>query len=207
MKHFLAASVALVLVASASAQWQINPQVGGTFQQITKAPAGISYAARAGFIGGVDARFGDRVFVQPGLFIGRNGTFFQFADSAANSGKLFRTNLKMKLMGGFRVVDSYQFDVRVSIGPTYERVLARKVSESDIELNKDDFNDGLWSIDGAVGVDIGMFSIEPAVSFGISRIYGDNVAVQNIGSRYVTYSLTLGVNFGDDDKDELTPTP
>lgn len=104
-------------------------------------------------------------------------------------------------------MDSYQFDLRVSIGPTYERVLARKVSESDIELNKDDFNGGLWSVDGAVGLDIGMFTVEPGLSFGLSRIYNDNIAVQTIGSRYVTHLLTLGVNFGDDDKEEVTPTP
>lgn len=207
MKHFSAAMLALALSTVATAQWQINPQVGGTFQQITKAPDGITYAARAGFLAGVDFRFGNRLFVQPGAFIGRNATYFQVADSAVSSGKIFRTNLKLKLMGGYRVIDTYQFDVRISVGPTYDRVLARNVKDSDIELNDDDFNNGLWSVDGAVGLDIGRFTVEPSASFGVSRIYNDNVAVQNIGSRYVTYALTLGVNIGDDDKDELPATP
>lgn len=207
MKHLSVAILALGLSTMATAQWQINPQVGGTFQQITKAPEGITYAARAGFIGGVDFRWGNRLFVQPGAFLGYNATYFQVADSAVSSGKLFRTNLKLKLMGGYRVVDSYQFDIRVSLGPTYDRVLDRNVKDTDIELNDDDFNDGLWSVDGAVGFDIGRFTVEPSASFGLSRIYNDNVAVQNIGSRYVTYALTLGVNIGDDDKDELPATP
>ena len=206
MKHIFATTLFFALSTCATAQWQFNPQIGGTFQQITKAPTGISYAARAGFIGGLDVRFGDRVYVQPGVFIGRNATFFQVADSALTSGKLYRTNLKLKMLAGFRVVDTYQFDVRVSIGPTYDRVLARGV-DTDIELDETDFNNGLWSLDAAVGFDIGNFTVEPGASFGLSRIYNDNIAVQNIGSRYLTYVLTLGVNIGDDDKDELPVAP
>ena len=207
MKHLLAAVFLVALSMTATAQWQVNPQLGATFQQITKAPDGITYAARAGFIGGADFRFGDRLFIQPGAFVGRNATYFQVADSAVSSGKIFRTNLKLKLLGGYRVLDSYQFDIRISVGPTYERVLARNVKDTDIELNEDDYNDGLWSVDGAVGFDIGRFTLEPGISVGVSRIYNDDVTVQNIGSRYVTYALTFGVNIGDDDKDELPATP
>lgn len=207
MKHFFSVALLFALSTSCMSQWQFNPQIGGTFQQITKAPAGISYVARAGFIGGLDVRFGDRVYVQPGAFIGRNATFFQVADSAVTSGKLYRTNLKLKLLAGFRVVDTYQFDVRVSIGPTYDRVLARSVKDADIELDETDYNNGLWSVDAAVGFDIGTFTVEPGASFGLSRIYNDNIAVQNIGSRYLTYVLTVGVNIGDDDKDEVPVTP
>lgn len=207
MKHLLAVTLALAFSTTGIAQWQINPQLGATFQQITKAPNGITYAARAGIIGGVDFRFGDRLFVQPGAFIGRNATYFQVADSAVSSGKLFRTNLKLKLQGGYRVLDSYQFDIRISLGPSFEYVLDRNVKDTDIELNNDDYNDGLWSIDGAVGFDIGRFTLEPSVSAGLSRIYNDDVNVQNIGSRYVTYAFTLGVNIGDEDKEDLPPTP
>lgn len=207
MKHLFAATLTLAFSTAGIAQWQINPQLGVTFQQITKAPDGITYAARAGVIGGADFRFGGRLFVQPGAFIGRNATYFQVADSAVSSGKIFRTNLKLKLLGGYRVIDSYQFDIRVSLGPTYEYVLARNVRDADIELNDDDFNAGLWSVDGAIGFDIGRFTMEPSVSMGVSRIYNDNVTVQNIGSRYVTYAFTLGVNIGDDNKDDLPATP
>ncbi|MBK8500125.1 MAG: hypothetical protein IPL52_15205 [Flavobacteriales bacterium] len=207
MKHLFTAALIIALSSAATAQWQINPQVGATFQQITKAPDGITYAARAGVIGGADFRFGDRLFVQPGAFLGRNATYLQVADSAVSSGRIFRTNLKLKLLGGYRVVDSYQFDIRISLGPTYERVLDRNVKDTDIELDDDDFNDGLWSLDGAVGFDIGRFTLEPGASVGMSRIYNDNVAVQNINSRYVTYTITFGVNIGDDDKDDLPATP
>lgn len=207
MKHFIAAALTLALSTAVVAQWQANPQLGVTFQQITKAPEGITYAARAGFIGGVDFRFGKRLFVQPGAFIGRNATYFQVADSAVSSGKIFRTNLKVKLLGGYRVIDTYQFDIRVSLGPTYEHVLDRNVRDADIELNDDDFNTGLWGVDGAIGFDIGRFTMEPSISMGVSRIYNDNVTVQNIGSRYVTYAFTLGVNIGDDNKNDLPANP
>lgn len=73
MKHLFAAMLALGLSTTANAQWQINPQLGLTFQQITKAPDDITFAARAGFIGGADFRWGGRYVTYAftlGVYIG-----------------------------------------------------------------------------------------------------------------------------------------
>jgi hypothetical protein len=101
------------------------------------------------------------------------------------------------------VVDTYQFDLRVALGPSYEHVVSRDVKDTDLELDTDALNDGLWNVDLAVGLDIGHFTFEPSVSFGLSRVYNDDKAVQAIDSRYLTYALTFGFNFGDDDASEV----
>ncbi|MBK8227134.1 MAG: hypothetical protein IPK70_08150 [Flavobacteriales bacterium] len=51
-----------------------------------------------------------------------------------------------------------------------------------------------------MGFDMGLFTVQPGVSFGLSRVFSDNPTVQDIGSRYLTYGLTIGINLGDDDK-------
>ena len=69
-----------------------------------------------------------------------------------------------------------------------------------IGYNAGDFNNGSLNIDAALGFDMGLFTLEPSVSFGLSRVFNDNLLVRDIDSRYLTYGLTLGVNFGNDDK-------
>ena len=49
---------------------------------------------------------------------------------------------------------------------------------------------------------MGLISLEPSVSFGISRVFdNDVIVVKDIDSRYITYGLTLGVNIGNDDNE------
>ena len=203
MKHILLALAVAPLGFAANAQWQVNPQVGVTYQNITKPPEGITYSARVGFLVGADVRWGNKVYLQPGAFIGRNSTFVEYADTIAQSGRFVVTNLKLKLMGGYRLIDTYQFDMRLAVGPTFDVTLSRDVKDSDITFNDGEFNEALWNLDVALGLDMGMFTLEPSVSLGLSRVYNDDVSVQNLDSRYLTYLLTLGVNIGDDDKDAV----
>ena len=203
MKHILLALAVAPLGFAANAQWQVNPQVGVTYQNITKPPEGITYSARVGFLVGADVRWGNKVYLQPGVFIGRNSTFIEYSDTLAQSGRFVVTNLKLKLMGGYRLIDKYQFDMRLAVGPTFDVALSRDVKDSDISFNDGEFNEALWNFDVALGLDMGMFTLEPSVSLGLSRVYNDDVSVQNLDSRYLTYLLTLGVNIGDDDKDAV----
>ncbi len=203
MKNILMAIAIAPLAFSANAQWQVNPQLGITYQNITRPPAGITYSARVGFLVGADARWGNRVYLQPGAFIGRNSTYVTFGDTLSQSGRIVVTNLKLKLMGGYRIIDTYQFDLRFALGPTMDVALSRDLRDTDIEFNDGEFNEANWNLDAALGLDIGRFTVEPSVSFGLSRVYNDNLAVQNLDSRYLTYLLTLGVNIGDDDKDAV----
>ena len=69
--------IALVLGLSASgvyAQFQVNPQAGVNFQQLTSPYAGVEYKANVGWQLGADLRFGDRLYFQPGAFLGRSAT-------------------------------------------------------------------------------------------------------------------------------------
>lgn len=200
-KQILSVAVALFAL-SASAQFQVNPQVGVNFQQLTSPDPGVEYKANLGWQLGADLRFGDRLFFQPGAFFGRSVTAIKNAssDTLVYEDDLVRTNLRLKAMVGYRLIDTYQFDLRFAMGPTYDVLLSVDDRDDRIGYDKGDFNKGSMNIDAALGFDMGLISVEPSVSFGLSRVFSDNPAVKDIGSKYLVYGLTVGINLGNDDK-------
>lgn len=192
----------------AKAQFQVNPQAGLTFQSLTQAPDGINYKAQVGWQLGADARIGDRLFVQPGVFLGRSVTAVT-ASAAAPGGaagtvevedNLVRTNLKLRAQLGYRIIDSYQFDIRVMLGPSYDVLMSVDDRDGDLTWNKGDFNSGSFNIDAGIGFDMGLFTLSPTASIGLSRVFKDDPALSEIDSKYISYGLTLGFNIGNDDK-------
>lgn len=190
------------IVGGAQAQFQVNPQLGVNYQQITKPSANTEFKAGMGWLLGADFRIGDRLFVQPGAFVGRSATVVRqnFNDTLRFENDVVRTNLKLKAMVGYRIIDTYQFDMRFAMGPTYDVLLSVDDRNDRIGYNGGNFRNGSLNIDAALGFDMGLFTLEPSVSFGLSRVFQDNPTVQDLSSRYLTYGLTIGINFGNDDK-------
>ena len=194
-----------VAAISANAQFQVNPQLGVTFQNLTSTDQGLKYKSALGYQLGADLRIGGRLFFQPGAFIGRNATVITStttngSETATIEDNLIRTNLKLKALVGYRLIDSYQFDLRLVAGPTYDVLLSSDLRDHRIAWNSGDFNNGSFNVDAGLGFDMGVVTVEPSASFGLSRAFSDNPSVSNISSKYITYGLTIGVNFGDDDK-------
>ena len=202
MKKLTILIVALVATATtAQAQFQANPQIGVTYQSITNPGPGISYKANMGWQMGADLRFGDRLYFQPGAFFGRNATVEgrTLSDTLSIENDIVRTNLRMKALFGYRIIDTYQFDLRFAMGPTYDVLLSVDDRNDQIGYNQGDFRRGSLNIDAALGFDMGLITVEPSVSFGLSRVFADNPTVKDLGSRYLTYGLTFGINLGNDD--------
>lgn len=191
------------LTTATQAQFQVNPQAGLTYQNMTAPLEGYKYRAAAGFQLGADLRFGDRLYLQPGAFFGRNTTVVSNdGDTISYEDGLVRTNLKLRGMVGYRIIDTYQFDLRFAVGPSYDVLLSVDDRDEDdgIDFDEGDFNKGSFNIDAALGFDMGLVSLEPSVSFGLSRVFDEDVIVlSEIDSRYITYGLTLGINLGNDD--------
>ncbi len=201
MKKLIIALGTIAAAASAQAQFQVNPQVGVNFQQLTSPEAGIEYKANVGWQLGADLRFGDRLYFQPGGFFGRSATAVKstVSDTITYEGDIVRTNLRLKAMVGYRLIDSYQFDLRFAMGPTYDVLLSVDDKDDAIGYNEGDFKKGSMNIDAALGFDMGLVTLEPSVSFGLSRVFNDNPNVKDIGSKYLLYGLTVGINLGNDD--------
>lgn len=202
MKKILLITALAVSTFMGHAQFQINPQLGVNYQHLTSPSANTNYKAAMGWMVGLDLRFGDRAYIQPGAFLGRGATVVQhqFSDTLTIEDDLVRTSLKLRTMVGYRIVDSYQFDLRFAIGPSYDVLMSVDDRQGNISWDKADFSKGSWNIDAALGFDMGLVSVEPSVSFGLSKVFNENLAVSDIGSKYLTYGLTVGFIIGNDDK-------
>lgn len=201
MKKLIASLALMAALPVARAQFQVNPQMGLTFQDMTGSTETTRYKAALGYQVGADLRFGDRLYFQPGAFLGRNATVVTVDDfeHAAIEKDLIRTSLKLRALAGYRIIDSYQFDLRLAAGPSYDVLLSVDDKDEGIGWNEGDFNKGSFNIDAGLGFDMGYFTLEPGVSFGLSRAFSDADGVSSIDSKYLTYGLTIGVNFGNDD--------
>lgn len=202
MKKSALAAAAIFTSALLHAQFQVNPQVGITYQQMTNPGLpSIEYRAAAGWQLGVDMRFGDRTYFQPGAFFGRNATMIKqtFNDTIAIEDDLVRTNLKLRGMVGYRVIDSYQFDVRVAMGPSYDVLLGVDNRHDNATMDQGDFRTGSLNWDASIGFDMGYFTLEPSASFGLSRVFKEDLVLGDLASRYITYGVTIGINLGNDD--------
>lgn len=207
MKKLLIILAVGPMASAALAQFQVNPQVGVTFQQLTDVPEGYDSKAVAGWQLGADARIGDRFFIQPGAFLGRSVTAISRTVPLENGStstvevedNLVNTNLKLRAQLGYRIIDSYQFDMRFMLGPSYNVLMSVDDRDDKLGWNRADFNSGSFNIDAGLGFDMGLFTLAPSASFGLSRVFRDDPSVSQISSKYVTYGLTIGINLGNDD--------
>jgi hypothetical protein len=201
MKKMMTTLAFATTTVIASAQFQVNPQIGLNFQKVTDAKPGSDFKAALGWTLGADARIGDRLFLQPGVFIGRNATTMSFGEGTAVAVQddLIRTNLKLRAMAGYRIIDTYQFDMRFMLGPSYDVLMSVDSKDNNIDWNRGDFNAGSFNIEAGFGFDMGLFTLAPTASFGLSKVFKDNPNISNVDSKYMTYGLTIGMNFGDDD--------
>ncbi len=203
MKKLFSILAAATTVATASAQFQVNPQMGLTFQNLTDPAPGQDFKAAVGYTLGSDVRIGDKLFFQPGAFLSRNRTISSYngGDMIVNESKLITTNLKLRALVGYRIIDTYQFDLRFVAGPSYDVLMSVDGTNSaNMAWDRGDFSAGSLNLEAGLGFDMGMFTLSPMASFGLNRAFSDAQSVRDINSKYITYGLTIGVNFGDDDK-------
>ncbi len=198
MKKTLSILAITATIGTTSAQFQINPQAGIAFQNLTQPGEGQEFKAALGWTIGSDFRFGDRLFLQPGAFLSRNTTVLTVADSTATKEELDlkTTNLRLRALVGYRIIDSYQFDMRFMIGPSYDVILSDNLKDEDGLAYKN----GSFNIEAGLGFDMGLVTLSPTMTFGLSKVFKDNPSVSNVDSKYFTYGLTVGINIGDDDE-------
>jgi len=208
MKRFTLLTATLVNGLLGLAQWQFNPQIGLTFQNLTDAPENAEYKAKAGWILGMDTRVGETFYLQPGLFFARNATTITTTvpstdpnnpgttTSTTLEDDLIRSYAKLRLMGGWKLINGDGFKLRLAVGPSYDFLLSVDNKNDKVDLDEADFTSGSFNLDAAVGLDIAFFTVEPGMSFGLSQVYEDNIRTQEIDSKYLTFSLTVGLVFG-----------
>lgn len=177
------------------AQVAVNPQVGLNWTKLTDAPAGSDYKADVGFMIGSDFRFGDRLYLQPGVFYISTATAINTGDSIQLNDDLVLSFLKLKALVGYNLIDGDGFRLRLNAGPTYGVLMSAKTKDGKIPVDKDNFTTGSFNLDAGLGADISILTLETGISYGLSKAYKDQGGFSS-DSRYFTFYVTMGVAFG-----------
>jgi hypothetical protein len=191
----------LFLLASAAglqaqAGFAINPQVGMLGVRTSQEPRdGIRTNNKIGFLGGLDLRIGNRFYVQPGAFLTTSKTVYEFDDSLfVNEEEIARTSLKLKALAGYQIIDGEHFNLRLSAGPTYDFLIGLN-GEDNTVFEEDEFKNGTFNLDAAIGMDVYIFTLEFGYSYGFSNVYQNGNGF-NSDAKYQGVYATVGVVFG-----------
>ena len=177
------------------AQVAINPQLGVNWTKLTDAPAGADYTADVGFMIGSDFRFGDRLYIQPGVYYISTATAISAGDSIRLDDDLILGFLKLKALVGYNLIDGDGFRLRLNAGPTYGILMSAKTKDGNLPVDKDNFSKGSFNLDAGLGADISILTLETGISYGLSKAYKDQDGFSS-DSKYFTFYLTAGLVFG-----------
>lgn len=197
MKRLLPILAALGLLSSGSfAQLAINPQAGVTFQNLTDAPQDAEFKASVGWVLGADVRIGDRLYLQPGAFFERNVTAVSVGDTAVIEDDLVRTDLKLKALLGFNLIDGDALRLRLNTGPTYDVLLSVDNTDENIQWEKGDFNSGSLNWNAGLGIDLSFITLETGMAYGLSEVFKQEEVAFTSEPKYFTWYLTAGIVLG-----------
>lgn len=192
MKHLIFTLAFILLgISSMIAQKSVNIQVGlnSTMLDYESDIAFLEDKAHLGWHAGVSLRFGDRVYIQPGLMF--YSTNLGFGDKNSTIEEVIENRsvnyLKIPLSIGIDALRVDWVTLRAYVGATGNTVLS---VEDNLLVSKEDFDD--FHINGLIGVgaDFGPLTVDFSFEPGITKVF------ENIdNSRANVFSLSAGFAF------------
>ena len=149
----------------------IKPAIGINFTHLSNDPLSYETTGRIGWqIGGTIA-FGDKFYLEPGIFWEKNNWNLQ----TVNQPEIPEfTNdisaIKIPLFAGINVIGNADDDnFHIMGGPTMR--IVTNADPGSTGLTKDDFADFIWGMDIGAGISFHKFFIDAGYEWGLSNIY------------------------------------
>ncbi len=199
MKRTIILIAAVISYLPSMAQFAFNPQVGLSVARLHSLESTENTKARVGWLAGADFRIGKRFYIQPGIFYWNTSTAF-INDSLQIDSRLQRSDIKINGHIGVNLLDDENAKFRLSVGPSYNILLSKSVSNDDIgntTLNdlKKNFNNGMFNLDAALGIDFWLLTVEAGYSLSITDAWKD-LDYYKSNARYGTFYLNVGIVIG-----------
>jgi hypothetical protein len=183
-------------LSTAQSALTMNPQVGLIGVRTSETPrAGISTNHRLGWVAGADFRLGQRAYFQPGIFLTGSKTVYSSQDTLfVSDEEVTRTSLRIKAMGGYKLVHKENFALRLAVGPTYDFLVSINDDENQVVTNNN-LRNGTFNLDAALGIDVSIFTLDFGYSYGFSSVYQDGSGFDP-KAKYQGIYATIGLAFG-----------
>lgn len=202
MKKFLF-FLALILVTSVTyAQTVINPKVGINASRLSTDPQLGQINSRLGWQVGLDARIGNRVYFQPGLFYFKQSSELILQAEAESESlddlqeDLDRQGLQLFTQVGYYLVDGDGFRMRVHAGPSIS--LLTSVGQSEY-IGRDDYQGVNLTGNAGLGFDIFFLTLEYNYEWGFSNVFQNDAFSSGVAfedtPRLSRHTVNVGVKF------------
>ena len=199
MKTILPLTICLLLISSLSVQAQdeyrdqnlkLGAKAGINLYFISDDPNITQDDTGVGSEFGIFARIGDQFYVQPGLDLVSNRAFLVTVDQpqAGERDALVVRYLRVPVLIGYQTdyEGSLGSHVRFMLGPAFAYALG--VKDNNLDLERKDIHKAQFSLNGGVGFDMWVFSLELMYHHGFSTVLNDD----NAEGKGRAFSLTLG---------------
>ncbi len=183
---------ALLMSIGVYAQLQVNPQVGMNVMQFSNDEDEVEFNGNIGYSLGLDLRFGDKLQLQPGAHWFHASTATKVEGEEVQIDEdIVHQYIKLKALLAYNLIDRNSFKLRVNAGPSYDFLVNAELGDEDVT---NEFNNGVFYLQGGVGVDILFLTADVGYAQGISDTY-DGSEVFGDGKAAGFY-FTVGVVFG-----------
>lgn len=171
----LLTSLAVIAATSAKADANvstvvINPQIGISLSQLSSDPQSAENKYRLGYHFGGYFRFGDKLYLQPGVFWDRMGLKLQTTAEISGDRDFENdiSSIQIPVLIGLNLINSEAATIRVNGGGVGS--LVTSVSEN-LLLSKDDFKDIIFAARVGAGVDFLGLTADAGYDFGLTDIF------------------------------------
>lgn len=168
---FLISSIAI----SAVAQMVIKPAIGMNFTTLSDDPLVYTSTGRFGWQLGGTVTFGERFYLEPGIFWMKNNWDLQEIGSVTDTKfKNDISSLRIPVYLGWNVVGSGSDDRNFHIFGGPAAMIVTKVNTQTTGLTKDDFADYIWGMNVGAGLSISKIFIDAGYEWGLNNMYKDD---------------------------------
>lgn len=188
-----AALVALLVLSTATlfSQTRFHAQVGTNFTGVTEDYEDGEIEGKFGYQVGFNIHFGDEFYIAPGVHFFSHQTrvkFNEIGDIFPDYDVEFR-GIRVPVMIGGDLIEDEDWGLRLYGGPNASFVL--NTNDNFPGFEDDIFEDVLWGVNGGVGVDLGIFTIDLSQEVRLNSVFkDDDINFKN----HITH-LTVGLLF------------
>ena len=147
---------------------------------------------RVGYQMGGSWLFGDKLYVEPGIYWASISSKMIHLDDKSFSFDNKINMIRIPVFAGYHILGDASesfYNVRVFGGPAVSFVTS---IEESLGLNKDDFNKVLWGIDAGVGVNVWWLFLDIGYEWGLNDVYSHE---EHGSSKASAFWANLGVRF------------
>lgn len=157
--------------------------LGTTYQNTDE---NTDYSAQIGAEAGLGVRFGNRFWIQPGVYYQKTSQEYSQSNLPQGDVTLDRSQLHIPVALGFSLIQLEPLDIHLFAGPSATILLAHN---SVGGLSKDDFNDASLGLNFGLGVDVWILSLDVYADFGVT----DAIRTNSTDSRLSTFGFRAGL--------------